>query len=104
MHIEVNQIGPAEWEESSTAFLDANIYQTWAYQYVRSKIDGCVLDRVVVRDNEGMIILMAMIRVKRIPVMRFRVAYVQWGPLMRRSKCLANMEAFRIFRDEYLGT
>ena len=104
MHIEVNQIGSKEWEEASMAFLDSNIYQTWAYQQVRSRIDGCVLDRVVVRDDAGIVRMMALIRVKRIPVIRFRVAYVQWGPLIRHSECLANTEAFHVFRDEYLGT
>ncbi len=104
MHVEVNQIGAEEWEEASSTFLDSSIYQTWAYQQVRSKIDDCVLDRVVVKDDTGMARLMAMIRVKRIPVMGFRVAYVQWGPLIRRSEGLANAEAFRVLRDEYLGT
>lgn len=104
MHIEVNQIGPEEWEEASTAFLDSNIYQTWAYQQARSMVDGCVLDRVVVKDGAGMVLLIAMIRVKRIPVIGLRVAYVQWGPLIHRSECLANTEAFHVFRDGYLGT
>jgi lipid II:glycine glycyltransferase (peptidoglycan interpeptide bridge formation enzyme) len=80
------------WSELLLTFEDGNIYQTWQYAAVVG--DKRNLSRMVLK-LDGTVVAMAMVRVKKIPVLGFGVAYVFWGPLWRRKGFEPDTEHFR---------
>jgi lipid II:glycine glycyltransferase (peptidoglycan interpeptide bridge formation enzyme) len=84
-------------------FDDANIYQTWSYGEVTSGARN--ISHLTLRKN-GQIIAAAQVRIAKIPLLRFGIAYVQWGPLWRHSASRADTVAFgqilRALRNEFV--
>lgn len=99
---ETDRISQAEWCRLLGEFDDANIYQSWSYDEVRS---GRVnLSHLVLR-HEGEIVAAAQARLMRIPVLGAGIAYVRWAPLWRRRGRPVSLEvlrqALRALREEY---
>jgi lipid II:glycine glycyltransferase (peptidoglycan interpeptide bridge formation enzyme) len=80
------------WSELVLTFDDANIYQTWQHGAVVAGHRN--LSRVVVK-HDGSVVAMALVRVKKMPVLGVGVAYVFWGPLWRQKGDAPNAEHFR---------
>jgi lipid II:glycine glycyltransferase (peptidoglycan interpeptide bridge formation enzyme) len=78
----VNELDEAQWESYACEFADYNIYQTWAYQEVRARMDHQEVARVVVKDASERVVTMAQIRVKRVRPVGLAIGYVQRGPLL----------------------
>ena len=91
------------WHEDLRLFDDANIYQTWTYEAVRSGEKN--VGHFVLRKN-GQAVAIAQARLLRIPLLNLGVAYVRWGPLWRLSGKDRDLEDFRQavrgLRNEYV--
>lgn len=77
---EVDSVSRAQWAAILGHFADASLYQTWAYESVRS--GEARLSHFVLRDR-GRVVAAAQLRVVRLPMLRFGVAYVRWGPMWK---------------------
>ncbi len=89
---EIDGVDESAWYELMAEFDDANIYQTWSYAAVisgRRNMSHFVLKR------EGAIVAIAQARITRPPLINLGIAYVQWGPLWRRSGTEVDVEVFR---------
>lgn len=80
---QVDAIDAAAWEALARGFADRCLYQTWAFESVRCEETGSQLSSIVVR-RASEPIGMALVRIKRLPMLRAGVAYVFRGPLWRR--------------------
>ena len=89
---EIDAATEQTWPELLLAFEDANIYQTWQHGAVA--VGHRNLSQVVLKRN-GSVVAMALVRVKRMPVLGIGVAYVFWGPLWRQKGDAQNVEHFR---------
>lgn len=76
----VDGVSATEWDALVANFEDATVYQTWAYETVRSG-EGRV-SHLILKD-EGRVIAAAQLRVMRVPVLGCGVAYAFRGPLWR---------------------
>jgi lipid II:glycine glycyltransferase (peptidoglycan interpeptide bridge formation enzyme) len=81
---QVDGLDAASWDALSRGFADRSLYQTWAFESVRCEETGSQLSSIVVR-RASEPIGMALVRIKRLPMVRAGVAYVFRGPLWRRS-------------------
>jgi FemAB family len=89
---EIDAVDEQTWCHLVQRFDDGNIYQTWPYAAVvggRSNMSHLVLKL------RGEIVAIAQARIKKLPVVSLGIAYVQWGPLWRRTGSDANAEIFR---------
>jgi hypothetical protein len=89
---EIDAVDEQTWCHLVQRFDDGNIYQTWPYAAVvggRSNMSHLVLKL------RGEIVAIAQARIKKLPVVSLGIAYVQWGPLWRRTGSHANAEIFR---------
>lgn len=90
------------WCHSLQEFDDANLYQTWSYEMVRSGRQN--VSHLVLKE-EGEIVAVAQARIVRLAVIGVGIAYVRWGPLWRRRDAETNGERFRqairALRNEY---
>lgn len=101
----VDNINREDWERYAGNFADYSIYQTWPYQQVRAEMDGQEVSRVVIKDENGHVLTMCQMRIKRIIPLGLRIGYVQWGPLVKgkdgKLKCTVN--ALMQLRKVYIG-
>lgn len=102
-HAEIDGYDADTWSQTMAEFDDANIYQTWSYGIVRQglgRVSHLALKRA------GALVAAAQIRLFPLPVVGGGMAYVQWGPLWRRSGTPADVEVFRqvirALRNEYV--
>ncbi len=59
----VDNISREDWERYAGNFADYSIYQTWAYQQVRAKMDGQQLSRAMIMDKIGQVVTMCQVRI-----------------------------------------
>jgi hypothetical protein len=90
------------WCELMQAFRDANIYQTWSYESVRSNPRNVI--RMVLRRGDA-VLAAAQARVVRLPGMAAGIAYVRWGPMWRPMRLAEDpavfRQAVRALREEF---
>jgi hypothetical protein len=101
---EVDSVDEKGWHKLLNDFADANIYQTWGYEVVRS--GQANVSHLVIKQQSS-VVAAVQARLLRIPYLGLGVAYVRWGPLWKRRNCAAAQEVFRrtvrALRDEYVG-
>ena len=79
---EIDRIDKPRWHDLLKEFDDATYYQTWSYG---EKFWGNGhLSHVVLR-HEGRAVALAQLRILRFSVLRTGAAYLNWGPIWRRS-------------------
>jgi len=78
--VEVDGIAESAWHGLLDRFADANIYQTWAYEQVRSGESRMSHWRLL---RHGQVVAAAQVKLAKLPLLRFGVAYVRWGPMWR---------------------
>ncbi len=100
---QVDQVAEAAWHGLLGLFDDANTYQTWPYGEVvsgQNKLSHLILK------YEGEVAAIAQARIARVPFINVGIAYIQWGPIWRRSAAPATIETFRqavrALRNEYV--
>jgi lipid II:glycine glycyltransferase (peptidoglycan interpeptide bridge formation enzyme) len=89
---EVDTVDERTWCQILQEFDDANIYQTWPYAAVICGARN--MSHLVLRLN-GDIAAIAQARITKLPLVNLGIAYVQWGPIWRRSAVEAREETFR---------
>lgn len=80
--VSVDGMREGDWNELLPSFDDASVYQTWAYgaaSWGERQLSHLVLQR------DGEPVAAAQVRVVRVPLLGSGVAYVRWGPLLRRG-------------------
>lgn len=99
---EVDQYDTKEWFDILKQFDDANLYQTCSYDKVRNRWTS--ISNLVLR-YRGAIVAVAQARIIKIPLMKFGIAYVRWGPLWKlhgkRNGLEIFSQAIRALRNEY---
>lgn len=101
----IDSVDESQWRKFAIDFADYSIYQTWAYQQVRSQTDKQVLSRAVVIDDTGSVLTMCQIRIKQVKALGFRIGYIQAGPLLqdKGGKIRCSSEALKALQNAYLG-
>ena len=89
---ELDTVTEQTWSELLQEFDDANIYQAGAYAAVISGKRN--LSHLILR-HSGDVVAIAQARIAKIPIIKLGIAYIQWGPLWRRSGADADPEVFR---------
>ncbi len=89
---EVDNTGEQAWCQLVQGFEDGNIYQTWPYGAVVAGPRN--LSHLVLKLH-GEVVAIAQARIKKLPLVNLGIAYVQWGPLWRRTGAETNVENFR---------
>ena len=101
--IDVDGIDEPSWNHLAATFSDANIYQTWPYEAVRSGESN--LSHLVISDGSRAVAAVQA-RTVQIPYVKFGMAYVRWGPLTRFDGCHDHLDRFRraihAIRGEYV--
>lgn len=99
---EVDELPESAWYQTLEQFDDANLYQTWAYDEVRSGRNN--ISHLVLRQN-GVAVAIAQARLATIPWLKAGIAYVRWGPVWQRHDGQPDPEHFRqavrALRNEY---
>ena len=100
--VEVDSVDKRTWHQVIERFDDANIYQTWSYEGIRSGENN--LSHLLLK-KDGNVIAAAQAKITKIPFTRVGVAYVRWGPLWRLRGSAVDPEVFalaiRCLRNEY---
>ncbi len=81
VNVQVDGQTDESWAEILAQFADANIYQSWAYGAVRWGERN--LSHFVLRKGEECVAA-AQLRIARLPLLPFGVAYLRWGPICHR--------------------
>ncbi|MBN1816650.1 MAG: peptidoglycan bridge formation glycyltransferase FemA/FemB family protein [Sedimentisphaerales bacterium] len=102
--IEIYDRHDEKWDRSARDFRDYTIYQTWAYQSARAEKENLKLSGIIIRNSNQEAVLMAVVRLKRIPVAGLRIAYIQWGPLIDHTVHgrIVTQEIWKLLRDAYI--
>lgn len=99
---EADAVTRCEWDEIVNKFLDANIFQTWAYGTART--DQLRLSHLVLK-RAGNVVAAVQARLVGFPSLRIGVAYIRWGPIWNlRSGGVTDevfRQAIRAIRNEY---
>jgi lipid II:glycine glycyltransferase (peptidoglycan interpeptide bridge formation enzyme) len=100
-----HELSQQEWEREASCFMDYSIYQTWAYQYVQASRRKEQLVSIIIRGEEDRVIMMALMRIIQIPIIRLRIGYIRWGPIMqywKRSELDNTIELFTLIKSQVI--
>lgn len=102
----IDNFSRGDWEQYAKEFADYSIYQTWPYQQVRAEMDGQLLSRFIIKDENDHVVTMGQVRIKYFKPLCLKIGYVQWGPLVcGLDGCLkCTGEVLNILRGTYVGT
>jgi lipid II:glycine glycyltransferase (peptidoglycan interpeptide bridge formation enzyme) len=89
---EIDSSDEQTWDQLVLEFEDGNIYQTWPYGDVVAGRGSS--SHLILRSN-GEVVAIAQARIKSLPLVSLGIAYVQWGPVWRRTGSKTNVEVFR---------
>jgi lipid II:glycine glycyltransferase (peptidoglycan interpeptide bridge formation enzyme) len=99
--VEVDTVSRESWDRIIEKFDDANIYQMWSYETVRSGQRN--LSHLLLKKGEE-VVAAAQARIATLPFINIGVAYIRWGPLWR-TQTTNSIEVFfqavRALRNEY---
>ena len=91
------------WQQIVTSFADGNLYQVWQVARDGGRLSG--VSRFLLKRGSD-IVAAAEVRLFRLPLMARGIAYVRWGPLLRRTAEPIDREvlrqALRALRHEYV--
>ncbi|MDT3694856.1 MAG: hypothetical protein ROY99_00605 [Ignavibacterium sp.] len=76
------------WESCGANFIDYNLYQTWAYQQIRTETSATKLSRFIVVREDNYPVMMGQIRIKSL--INFKIGYIQLGPIFQRENMIVN--------------
>lgn len=104
MAVDIDKINEASWAQLISAFRDACIYQTWAFDAVGRSEKGT--SHITLRRGRQTVAA-AQVRLYRIPYARTGIAYVYWGPLWQNRELEFDLGYFRqtirALRNEYVS-
>lgn len=98
-----DKVNEHEWYQVIDQFLDANIYQAWAYDANRCGEEN--ISHFVLRKTDK-IVAAAQARIVAFPFLGARVAYIRWGPFWKLRDQPLDLSVFRLavraLRNEYV--
>src|SRR5579864_788021 len=101
--LETDNVSESDWSALLDRFLDANIYQTWAYGSVRWGSKN--LSHLILK-QAGEVVAIAQLRIVRPTKFKLGIAYLRWGPLCQprgRALDLSSIQAMAdALRAEYV--
>ena len=80
--VEIDKIDKNNWHDLLLEFDDATFYQTWSFGVVHCGENK--LSHLVLKKN-GTIVSIVQLRIIKIPLLRTGIAYINWGPLFKRT-------------------
>jgi lipid II:glycine glycyltransferase (peptidoglycan interpeptide bridge formation enzyme) len=84
MTITIRPIGRDEWQRLARTFMDYNYCQFWDYGIACANKVGAYSEHVVIYEGDDLLGLTD-VRIKKIPIFRTGIAYINSGPLVRRN-------------------
>jgi hypothetical protein len=84
MNTMIEPLNPSKWRELAGTFLDYNYRQLWAFGQACAERLGATSECVAVT-QAGQLLGLANLRLKRTPVFKTGIAYLNGGPLVRRG-------------------
>lgn len=84
MTLFVKQIEKSLWQQESVHFSDLNYRQLWEYGIASAARVGAQSEHIAIYHHENLIGL-ADVRIKKIPVVKTGIAYINGGPLVRKG-------------------
>jgi lipid II:glycine glycyltransferase (peptidoglycan interpeptide bridge formation enzyme) len=97
----IDGISEEQYNQAFYGFRDATIYQTWAYNHIRSSGAG-----TVALLKKGVVRALAQVRITRLPLVPVGVAYVNWGPVWQTAQGQKDYQVLSIMlqaiRSEYV--
>lgn len=98
--VEIDTCNEKQWADYCAEFSDYSLYQTWAYQESRAEKSGQKVVRIVVKDSSLKPVLLSQFRIQKVPLLGFKIAYAQKGPLVkRRDNTQISKDAFNVLRE-----
>lgn len=90
------------WESCGSNFIDYNLYQTWAYQQIRTENSSTKLSRFIIVSDDNIPFIMGQIRIKSI--INFKVGYIQLGPVFQKREIVIEelRETIKILRKSLI--
>lgn len=106
MNVYIDGISHAEWRRNSEYFTDYSVYQTWEYQQVRAERARQRISRILIVDDNDSPLLMGQVRIKRVPMLRLTIGYIQSGPLIQVTPYHESsaLQALIQLRQAFLGS
>ena len=89
---QVDRVKEEEWNDCLEDFVDASLYQTWAYG--AESWGDSALSHLILRHRDTPVAL-AQLYVARVPIVGSGVAYLRWGPLCLRKDRPWNPDVLR---------
>jgi hypothetical protein len=100
--VQVDNVDQETWYRCLESFDDANVYQTWSYECIRSGESN--MSHLLLKRG-GHVVAASQVRITKLPLTNIGVAYVRWGPLWRAKGGATETAVFRLairaLRDEY---
>jgi lipid II:glycine glycyltransferase (peptidoglycan interpeptide bridge formation enzyme) len=84
MTIKIRPVDRDEWQKLTPTFMDYNYCQFWDYGMACADRFGAHSEHVAIYEGDDLLGL-ADVRIKKIPISRTGIAYVNSGPLVRRN-------------------
>ena len=84
MTLFVKQIDKSLWQQESVHFSDLNYRQLWGYGVAIAERMGAQSEHVAIYSEDDLIGL-ADVRIKKIPLIKTGIAYINGGPLIRKG-------------------
>ena len=94
-HAEFDSINKERWNKYIHNFKDANLYQTWSYEEIRSGKKK--MSHFILKQNKKNV-AMAQIRIVIIPVIKLKIAYILNGSICKM--CLFIKIILYVFSDK----
>jgi len=105
MPLTLKQIDKNTWQRESVLFKDMNYRQLWEYGIASAKRVGAQSEHVAIYSDDKLIGL-ADVRIKKIPLIKTGIAYINGGPLVRKEYDSSEKTlklCLKALIDEYAG-
>jgi hypothetical protein len=83
--LRTSSLSRVEWYDAAATFSDFGYRHAWDFNVHASRRQGSEVEHVALTHDDGPIVGLASVRVRRIPLVGTGVAYVGGGPLTRRD-------------------
>lgn len=94
--LEINKVSREIYNETLNLFEDSNLYQTYEYNlHARGGRNMCT----VVLKKGDIILGVSIIRIVKVPFLKFGIAYIYRGPIWQKKNSVNSIEVLTIFLE-----
>lgn len=103
MNFELRHLEKSDWTALAAQYADYSYLHTWEYGVAAAARVGAHVENLAITDNDEVIAL-ASVRVKKLPLVRAGLAYINGGPLIRRNSDIEDALRVALFalKEEYV--